>query len=140
MPKKKKQKRSLAKHSSIRRLAYWKVELQKARNKYAVLYEIKSNLSTRMTEEIALWLQSNPALSRCLFGTAFPKNNKEWKSTPVAANASFDREVLWCCLNLLPYASDIAKFVELSEVYKSLFVRGEYEDCLALLDSVEKSL
>lgn len=137
MAKNKPLKRNNSKPSRQMRSAYWKVKIQKSSNPYNELYDIKANLPVSLTKEIVAWLQSSSLIGHFL-GTVFPRTNREWKHAPIVTSASYDREVLWCCLRLLPYAADIAKFVELAKAFERLFIRAKYEECLVLLDSVEE--
>lgn len=118
--------------------AYYKILLQRASSiPYSVLYDIKANLSVELTRKIVAWLQSTPASIERLLGKPFPRTNSEWKNFPPGKHASYDREVLWCYLRLLPYIANISEFVELANEYEQLFIRANYEECLNLLDSIE---
>jgi hypothetical protein len=136
MARKKGRKKSFNKVSRIERPAYWKLELQKARDPFSVLSQIKAHLPTSMFEEILTWIQTNPPLHQKLFGCSSPRQNNEWVSAPLAENASWAREILWGYYRLRPHISKINKFIALAKEYEIFFLRGDYEKCLELLDSI----
>lgn len=138
MPSKRKQKHISEYSLLMQKLTVSPVRGQARRDPCYSVSDLKNKFSRKETEKYFSKLSKLDTYNKYMLGAKFPKEYRDIEVHQRTLIGNLDTEIWWTILALNEYTNQLNCFVVLSEEYQRLFLLGEYEKAIKILNNIEE--